>query len=71
MRLGERICKLVFRRNKEQVKTTRLEIMSNEVTIDLNVYGAYMKDIIMSNIDDTLIVARNWNASGIRSTHVS
>jgi hypothetical protein len=71
MRLGEWICKLVFRRNKEQVKTTRLEIMSNEVTIDLNVFGAYMKDIIMSNIHDTLIATRNWNASGLRSTHVS
>jgi hypothetical protein len=53
------------------VKSTLLKMMTNEVTIDLNVLGALMKNIIMGNVNSTTIVAVNRSTGGLRSTHVS
>ena len=46
-------------------------MMTNEVTIDFNVLGALMKNIIMGNVNSTMIVAVNRNTGGLGSTHVS
>jgi hypothetical protein len=53
------------------VKSTLLKMMTNEVTIDLNVLGALMKNIIMSNMNSTTIVAVNRSTGGLGSIHVS
>ena len=53
------------------MKNTLLKMMTNEVTIDLNVLGALMKNIIMSNMNSTTIVAVNRSTGGLGSTHVS
>jgi hypothetical protein len=45
--------------------------MTNEVTIDLNVLGALMKNIIMGNVNSTTIIAVNRSTGGLGSTHVS
>ena len=46
-------------------------MITNEVTIELNVLGALMKNIIMSNVNSTTIVAVNRSIGGLGSTHVS
>jgi hypothetical protein len=46
-------------------------MMMNEVTIDFNVLGALMKNIIMSNVNSTMIIAVNRSTGGLGSTHVS
>ena len=46
-------------------------MMTNDVTIDLNVLGALIKNIIMGNVNSTTIVAVNRNTSGQRSTYVN
>jgi hypothetical protein len=53
------------------VKSTLLKMMTNEVTIDLNVLNALMKNIIMSNVNSTTIVVVNRSTGGLGSTHVS
>ena len=53
------------------MKNTLLKMMTNEVTIDLNVLGALMKNIIMGNVNSTMIVVVNRSTGGLRSTHVS
>jgi hypothetical protein len=53
------------------VKSTLLKMMTNEVTIDLNVLNALMKNIIMSNVNSTMIVVVNRSTGGLGSTHVS
>jgi hypothetical protein len=53
------------------VNSTLLNMMTNEVTIDLNVLNALMKNIIMSNVNSTTIVVVNRSTSGLGSTHVS
>ena len=38
--------------------------MTNKVTIDLNVLGALMKNIIMGNVNSTMIVTVNRSTGG-------
>ena len=53
------------------MKSTLLKMMTNEVTVDLNVLGALMKNIIMGNVNSTMIIIVNRSTSGLGSTHVS
>ena len=52
------------------MKSTLLKIMTNEVTIDLNMLGALMKNI-MSDVNSTTIVAVDRSTGGMGSTHVN
>ena len=53
------------------MKSTLLKMMTNEVTIDFNVLGALMKNIIMGNVNNTMIITVNRSTGGLGSTHVS
>ena len=53
------------------MKSTLLKMMTNEVTVDLNVLGVLMKNIIMGNVNSTMIITVNRSTSGLGSTHVS
>ena len=53
------------------MKSTLLKVMTNKVTIDLNVLGALMKNIIMGNVNSITIVTVNMSTVGLRSTYVS
>ena len=46
-------------------------MMTNEVTIDLNVLSALMKNIIMGNVNSNTIVAMNRSTGGLGNTYVS
>jgi hypothetical protein len=46
-------------------------MMTNEVTIDLNVLGALMKNIIMDNVNSITIVAMNKSTGGLGNTYVN
>ena len=41
------------------------------MVVDLNVLGAFMEDIIMSNVDSTTIVTIKRSGNGLWSIHVS
>ena len=51
------------------MKTPFLKVMKTEVTLDLNVLGALMKDIIMCNVNGSTIIIVNGSYGGLRSTH--
>jgi len=59
MRLGKKICNLQRKRNKRQINDIMLEMMSNKMTIDLNMLSLFMKNQIMSNLNETLVVTTN------------
>jgi hypothetical protein len=42
--------------NKEQLEGTLEKVMSDKMTIDLNVFGPLVEDIIASNLNSTPIV---------------
>jgi hypothetical protein len=46
-------------------------MMTNEVTVDLNVLDAFMKNIIMSDVNSTTIVAVDRSTGDLGSTHVN
>ena len=69
--LGEDISRLVSRGDGEQLKIAFLEMLASDAAIDLNVLGAFMEDIIMSNVDSTTIVTIKRSGRGLWSIHVS
>ena len=71
MRLGEDISRLVNRADGEQLEIAFPEILASDVAIYLNVLGAVMEDIIMSNVDSTTIVTIKRSDNGLWSIHVS
>ena len=71
MKLGEDISKLVNRVDGEQLEIAFLEMLASDVAVDLNVFGAVMEDIIMSNVDSTTIVTIKRSDNGLWSIHVS
>ena len=56
MWLGEDIRKLIFRGDREQLESTMDKMITDKMTIDLDVFSPFMEDIIVSNMNDTLLV---------------
>ena len=71
MSFGEDISRLVDREDGEQLKIAVFEMLVSDVVVDLNVPGAFIEDIVMSNIDSTSIIIIMRNGSGLWSIHVS
>ena len=69
--LGKDINRLVSRGDGEQLKIPFLEMLASDVAVDLNMLGAFVEDIIMSNVDSTMIVIIKRSGSGLWSIHVS
>ena len=46
-------------------------MLTSDVAVDLNMLGAFVEDIIMSNVDSTTIVTIKRSGSGLWSIHVS
>ena len=69
--LGKNISRLVSRGDGEQLEISFLEMLASDVAVDLNMLGAFMEDIIMSNVDSTTIVTIKRSGSELRSIHVS
>ena len=45
-------------------------MLTDEMAIDLNVFGTIMEDIIVSNLYATAIVTMKGSSTGMRNTHV-
>ena len=71
MSLGKDISRLVSRGDGEQLEISFLEMLASDVAVDLNMLGAFVEDITMSNVDSTTIVTIKRSGSGLRSIHVS
>ena len=56
MSLGKDISRLVSKGDGEQLEISFLEMLTSNVAVDLNMLGAFVEDIIMSNVDSTTIV---------------
>ena len=63
MSFGEDIGTLVSRGDREQLEIAFLKMLMSDMAIDLNVLGAFMEDIIMSNIDSTPIITTKKSGS--------
>ncbi|GMP27824.1 hypothetical protein CsSME_00003642 [Camellia sinensis var. sinensis] len=71
MSLGEDISRLIGRSNGEKMNSTTCNMLSNEMAINLNMLGAIMKNIIVSNLNGTLIVTIKRGSARRGNTHIS
>ena len=65
MSLGKDISRLVSRGDGEQLKISFLEMLASDVAVDFNMLGAFVEDIIMSNVDSIMIVTIKRSGSGL------
>ena len=63
--LGEDISMLVSRGDEDQLQVSFLEMLASDVVVDFNVLGAFMEDIIMSNVDSTTIITIKRSGNGL------
>ena len=64
MSFGEDINRLVGKGDGEQLEIAFLKMLASDVAVDLNVLGAFMEDIVMSNVDSTTIITIERRVSG-------
>ena len=55
MWLAEDIYKLIFREGWEQLESIMDKMITDKMTINLDVFSLFMEDIIVSNMNGTLI----------------
>ena len=53
MWLGKDIYKLIFKGDWKQLESTMDKMITDKITIDLNVFSPFMEDIIVSNMNGT------------------
>ena len=68
---GEDIGRLVGRGDGEQLEIAFLEMLMSDMAINLDVLGAFMEDIVLSNIDGTPIITIKRSDDELWSIHVS
>ena len=62
---------MVSKGDGEQLEISFLEMLVSNVVVDLNVLGVFMEDIIMSNVDSTMIATIKRSGSRLWSIHVN
>ena len=65
VRFGEDISRLASRKDGKQLEIAFLEMLVNDETVNLNVLGAFIEDIIMNNVDSTTIVTIKKSGNGL------
>jgi len=56
---------LVSRGDGEQLEIAFLKMLASDVVVNLNVLDAFMKDIVLSNVDSTTIITIKKSGSGL------
>ena len=64
MWLGEDICKLIFKEDREQLESTMDKMITDKMTIDLDVFSPFIEDIIVGNMNGTLVVTIKRSSKG-------
>ena len=70
MSLCEDISGLIGGGNRSKSNGAMGKVMTHKMTINLNMFCAFMEDIIVSNLDSTLIVTIDDSGSGVSDSHV-
>lgn len=70
MSFGEEVGGLISRGNKENTNSAPSNMLANEVTIYLDMLSAIIEDIVMCNLNSTLVVTIKIGASRMRNSHI-
>ena len=61
---------MIFGGDGEKLKSTMDKMITNKMTINLDVFSPFMKDIIMSNMNGTLVVTIKGSSRGGGHTQI-
>ena len=56
--------------NKGQSKSVMLKVMTSEVTINLNIFGSFMKSEVVNNLNSTLVITIHQSGTRKRNSHI-
>ncbi|GMP60263.1 hypothetical protein CsSME_00023198 [Camellia sinensis var. sinensis] len=70
MSLGEEVRKLQSRGDKRKRDRARLQMLSDKVTINLNVFRSFMEDSIVGNLNSTAVVTIEGGWKRLRYTQI-
>jgi len=70
MRLDKKIYNLQRKRNKRKSNGTMLEMMTNKMTIDLNVLSLFIKNQVVSNLNRILVVTIHRSMMRKENSHI-
>ena len=70
MEFCEKIFNLVCRHHKYQRKSLLYEMVLNEMAVNLYVFCLFIEDVILSDLDSTLIIAIDRSTGREWNTHV-
>ena len=60
--------KLIFGGDREELESTMDKMITDKMTINLDVFSLFMEDIIVSNMNGTLVVTIKGNSRGCGHT---
>ena len=69
MGIGEQVNRLVKSLDGDELKSTMKNVLANKVAINLNMFNALMKDIIMNNLSSTLVIILKISRRGLSLNH--
>lgn len=69
-RLGENVCGLVGKIYGHQMDGVVLDFIANHMTVELNVFCAFMKDEVGGNLQSTSVVTENGDQFSERNVEV-
>ena len=66
--LGEDIYKLIFGGDREKLKSTMDKMIPDKMTINLDMFSPLMEDIIVNNMNGTLVITIKESGKGCGHT---
>lgn len=70
MCFGERVSQLIIKGNRTKVKSFLQKRAAHKMTIELNVFNTFIEDVIMCNMNHTLIVPYYRRVGCTRNTNI-
>ena len=70
MGLSEYISSLISGSDWLKMNCPMKNMMTHKVTINFNVFGAFMKNVVVSNLNGTSIVTTNGSDCGMKDPHI-
>ena len=67
MSLGKEISRLINRANGNQMQNSLLQVMTYKVAVDLDMFGSFMKNVIMGNLNSAMVITVKSNRRRINA----
>ena len=70
MSFSEDVSRLIDRGNGDKANKIAGDMLSNKMTVNFDMFGPFMKDIVVRNLNSTPVIATNSGGKLLRDSHV-